>query len=140
MLVDELKKANIDAMKAKDKDTRAILSVVLTRYQLKLTDARANGKELSDNDLLEIIQKVLKELNDELEGYKKVNNLEKMESINNQMKALDKYLPRQLSEEEIRSEIAKLEDKSMPSIMKHFKTNFAGQVNMALVSQIAKSL
>ena len=40
----------------------------------------------------------------------------------------EKQGPLQLTEEEIRAEIAKLEDKSMPSIMKHFKTNFAGKV------------
>lgn len=45
-----------------------------------------------------------------------------------------------MSEDEIRAEIDKLSDKSMPSIMKHFKTNFAGKVEMSLVSKIAKSI
>ena len=31
-------------------------------------------------------------------------------------------------------------DKSIPSVMKHFKTNFAGKVDMGLVSKIAKSI
>ena len=43
-----------------------------------------------------------------------------------------------LSEEEIRAEIAKLEDKSIPSIMKHFKANFAGKCDMGLVNKIAR--
>ena len=140
MLVDTLKKANIEAMKAKDSNARAVLSVVLTRYQLKMVEAKAQGKEVGDSDLLEIIQKVLKELSDEKEGYLKVNNLEKAESIKRQEEVIKAYLPAQLTEEEIRVEIAKLEDKSMPSIMKHFKTNFAGKVNMSLVSQIARNL
>ena len=140
MLVDTLKKANIEAMKAKDSNARAVLSVVLTRYQLKMVEAKAQGKEVGDSDLLEIIQKVLKELSDEKEGYLKVNNLEKVESIKRQEEVIKAYLPAQLTEEEIRAEIAKLEDKSMPSIMKHFKTNFAGKVNMSLVSQIARNL
>ena len=76
----------------------------------------------------------------EKEGYLKVNNLEKVESIKRQEEVIKAYLPAQLTEEEIRAEIAKLEDKSMPSIMKHFKTNFAGKVNMSLVSQIARNL
>ena len=140
MLIDELKKANIEAMKNKDKDRRAILSVVLTRYQNKLVEARSVGKELTDADLLEIIQKVLKELGDEKEGYLKVGNEEKAKSIDIQIETLSQYLPKQLTEEEIREIIASLDDKSMPSIMKHFKTNYAGKVNMSLVSQIAKSL
>ena len=140
MLVDTLKKANIEAMKAKDNNTRAVLSVVLTRYQLKLVEAKAQGKEIGDPEMLEIIQKVLKELNDEKDGYLKVNNTKRASLIDGQLNVLKGYFPAQLNEQEIRDEIAKLDDKSMPSIMKHFKTNFAGKVNMSLVSQIARNL
>ena len=89
---------------------------------------------------LSIIQKTLKELSDEKEGYLKVNNTERVQSIEVQEKVLNSYLPKQLSKEEILAEIAKLDDKSMPNIMKHFKTNFAGKVDMSLVSQLARSL
>ena len=140
MLIDELKKANIEAMKNKEKDRRAILSVVITRYQLRQVEAKGQGKEIGDAELLEIIQKVIKELGDEKEGYLKVGNTAMAESIDIQISTLNGYLPKQLSEEEIRAEIDKLDDKSLPNIMKHFKTNFAGKVNMALVSQIARSL
>jgi uncharacterized protein YqeY len=140
MLIEQLKKANIEAMKNKDKEARSVLSVVLTKYKLLEVEATANGKELSDSDVLVIIQKCLKELSDEKAGYLKVNNLERVASIENQEKVLSVYLPKQLSKEEILEEINKLEDKSMPTIMKHFKTNFSGKVDMSLVSQIARSL
>ena len=140
MLIDELKKANIEAMKARDTDARAALSVVLTRYKLQEVEAKAQGKEIGDNECLSLIQKVLKELGDEKEGYLKVNNAERVASITKQEETLKGYLPRQLNEDEIRREIAKLEDKSMPSIMKHFKANFAGKVDMSLVSSIARHL
>lgn len=140
MLIDELKKANIEAMKARDSDARAALSVVLTRYKLQEVEARSQGKEIGDSECLSIIQKVIKELNDEKEGYLKVNNTDRVASIIKQEDTLKSYLPKQLSEEEIRNEIAKLDDKSMPSIMKHFKANFAGKVDMSLVSSIARNL
>ncbi len=140
MLIDELKKANIEAMKARDADARAALSVVLTRYKLQEVEARSQGKEIGDSECLSIIQKVIKELNDEKEGYLKVNNTDRVASIIKQEDTLKSYLPKQLSEEEIRNEIAKLDDKSMPSIMKHFKANFAGKVDMSLVSSIARNL
>lgn len=140
MLLDELKKANIEAMKNKDKDSRSVLSVVLTKCQLLIVEANANGKEFGDNQVLEIIQKVLKELSDEKEGYLKVNNQERVASISHQEEVIKAYLPKQLSKEEIIAEIDKLEDKSLPSVMKHFKTNFAGKVDMSLVSQIARGL
>ena len=140
MIIDELKKANIEAMKAHDNDSRASLAIVITRYKLQEVEMRAQGKEIGDAECLSIIQKVLKELSDEKEGYIKVGNSDRANSIDNQVKAINKFLPKQLSEEEIRAEIAKLEDKSMPSIMKHFKMNYSGKVDMTLVSSIARSL
>ncbi len=140
MLLDELKKANIEAMKAKDKDARSVLSVVLTKCQLLIVEANANGKEFNDPQVLEVIQKVLKELSDEKEGYQKVNNQERVASISHQEEVIKAYLPKQLTREEIIEEINKLDDKSMPSVMKHFKANFAGKVDMSLVSQIARGL
>ena len=140
MLIDEIKKANLIALKNKDKDARGVISVVLSRYQLLDVEAKSKGKELSDSDLLSIIQKVLKELKDEQEGYAKVNNHDRVSSIARQMEVIYYYLPKQLSEEEIKEEISKLADKSVPAIMKHFKENFAGKVNMSLVNTIARSI
>lgn len=140
MLLDELKKANIEAMKNKDKDARSILSVVLTKCQLLIVEANANQKEFGDPQVLEVIQKVLKELSDEKEGYTKVNNLERVAAISHQEEVIKAYLPKQLSREEIIDIIDSLEDRSMPSVMKHFKMNYAGKVDMSLVSQIARGL
>jgi len=140
MLIDELKKAKIEAMKAKDNDKRAILDIVINKYLLLSVENRTKGIENSDADLLSIIQKVIKELADEKNGYMEVNNQEKVQSIENQSNVLKEYLPKQLSEEDILNEINKLEDKSMPNIMKHFKMNFQGQVDMGLVSRLAKNI
>ena len=140
MLIDELKKANIEAMKARDNTSRAVLSVVLTKYKLQEVELRSQGKEIGDKELLSIIQKVLKELADEKEGYLRVNNHERADNISLQEKVLSSYLPKQLSEEEIRNIINSLEDKSVPSVMKHFKTNYAGQVDMSLVNSVLRSL
>ena len=140
MLIEELKAANIQAMKNKDKDARSALSVVLSKCQLAIVEAKAQNKEFTDNDVLVIIQKTIKELSDEKADYLKVNNVERVEMINKQEQILKQYLPTQLSREEILAEINKLEDKSIPSIMKYFKTNYAGKVDMSLVNQIARGL
>ena len=73
-------------------------------------------------------------------SYLKVNNQEKVNAIAHQEELISKYLPKMLSEDEIRKEIDSLEDKSIPSIMKHFKANFQGKVDMSLVNKIAKSI
>ena len=140
MLLEELKKANIEAMKNKDKDARSALSVVLSKCQLLGVELKAKGEELKDTDVLQIIQKTLKELGDEKVDYLKVNNQERVESISQQEIILKKYLPQQMTKEEILAEIDKLEDKSIPNIMKHFKANFLGKVDMSLVNQIARGL
>lgn len=140
MLIDEIKKANMYALKDKDSVARGIYSVIMNKYLLVTVDKREKGSEPTDEDLIQIIIKTLKELADEKEGYQKVGNEAKVNDILHQEEILKKYLPKMLSEEEIREEIAKMDDKSMPSIMKHFKANFQGKVDMSLVSKIAKSL
>ena len=140
MLIDELKAAKIKAFKEKDTITKDILGILVSKYQLAEVEARAANKEIGDKELLAIIQKTLKELSDEKEGYQKVGNLEKVNAITKQEEIISSYLPKQLSEPEIRSIIASLEDKSVPSVMKHFKTNYAGQVDMSLVNSILRSL
>ena len=67
--------------------------------------------------------------------YKECNHIE----INELQKALiEQYLPKLMSEDDIRKIISSLEDKSMPSVMKHFKMNYDGQVDMSVVSRIAR--
>ena len=139
MLIDELSKANIEALKARDQMSRAVLSVVINRYKNEAIELKAKGVEISDKDMIRIISKVLKELDEEKEGYVKTNRTEDALNVDKQKEVISKYLPKMLSEEEIRNEIAKLDDKSMPSIMKHFKANFDGKVDMGLVNKIARS-
>ena len=140
MLIDQIKTANIEALKAKDTVARGVLSVVSNKYKLQEVELKAAGKEIGDKEMLAIIQKTLKELADEKEGYLKVNNAERANAIARQEEILSAYLPKQLSEDEIRSIISSLEDKSVPSVMKHFKTNYAGQVDMSLVNSVLRSL
>ena len=140
MLIDEFKKAKIYALKEKNEDAKAIYSVLINKCMLALIDKREKGVEITDADYVQIVNKTLKELSDEKEAYAKAGNEAKVASISAQEEICKKYLPTMMSEEEIRNEISKLEDKSIPSVMKHFKMNFAGKVDMGLVNKIAKSL
>lgn len=137
MLIDEIKKANIEAMKAHDQNARSAYSILLSRYAEKKTSG--TGVEISDADVLAVIQKLNKELDEEKDGYLKAGREEQAANVDAQKAALQKYLPKQLSEEEIRSIIASLPDHSMPAVMKHFKTNYAGRCDMGLVSKIARN-
>ena len=139
MLIDEIKKANVEAMKARDNTAKGIYSIIMNKYMLLSIQKKQKGEEATDVDLITIISKTLKELTEEKESYLKVNNLEKVNAIAHQEELISKYLPKVLTEEEIRKEISTLDDKSLPNVMKHFKTNFQGKVDMGLVSKIARS-
>ena len=63
-----------------------------------------------------------------------------MEEIEKQKEVISAYLPKMLSESEIEKIISSLPDKSVPNVMKHFKTNYAGKVDMALVNAVLKKI
>ena len=138
MIIDELQKANIEALKSGDKISRAIFSVVINKYRSNAIELKAQGKEATDEDIIRIITKTIKELDEEKEGYLKAGRSEEVVSTETQRKAIEKYLPQLMSEDEIKNIINSLEDKSMPSIMKYFKLNYSGKVDMSLVSKIAR--
>lgn len=137
MIIDDIKKANIEAMKAHDQEKRGVYSILISRYtELKTSVA---GKEVSDADMIKMIQKLDKELDEEKAGYLKAGRNEQAASIEAQKAALVPFVPKQMSEEEIRQVIAGLEDKSLPNVMKYFKMNYAGKADMGLVSKIARN-
>lgn len=60
MLIDQLKKENMLALKNKEANKRAVLSVIINKYMVLGYEAKANGKELTDVDLIQIIIRLLK--------------------------------------------------------------------------------
>lgn len=139
MIIDEINKDNVQAMKDKNALARAILGVVKNKIMLANIEAKKDGKEIGDVEVVQILQKTIKELTEERENYIKANNAVEAENILKQKEMLAKYLPQMLSEEEIKNIISTLEDKSIPNVMKHFKTNYAGKVDMSIVNRIARA-
>ena len=138
MIEEQIKKANIQAMKDKDAVARAFYSVLMNKIMLEKINKREKGEELTDADISNIIQKMIKELGDEKDNYAKAGNLEEVAHIEKQIELAKGYLPKMMSREEIKAEIAKMPDKTIPVVMKHFKANFNGQVDMRLVQEVLK--
>ena len=136
MLVEKIKQDMIVAWKAKETLKKETLSFLLSKIKNRAIELKV--EELPDNEVLAIIQKTVKELNDEAENFMKADRHKQAVDIAQQLAYVSNYLPKQLTEDEIRAEIDKLEDKSIPAVMKHFKANFAGQVDMSVVSKIAR--
>ena len=140
MIIDEIKKANIQALKDKDVVKRDVLSVVINKYMLVNIEKKAQGKAFEDSDMVSILQKTIKELNETAENYKKVNNTKMYDEQLFQAKVLEGFLPKMMSKEEIVAIIKTLPDTQVPTVMRHFKQNYAGQVDMKEVQEALKSL
>ncbi len=135
MTLQDLKKAKMQAMKAHDADTVAGLNVVITK--LMILEKSGNG-EISEQDVIAAIRKSVKELQEEREGFIKANRQENVDELTRQIAVVEEYLPKQLSVEEVEDIIDSLLDKSIPVVMRHFKTNYAGVVDMKMVSEVLK--
>ena len=125
-------------MKNKDTIARAFYSVLMNKIMLEKINKREKGQEITDADVSNIIQKMIKELNDEKDNFAKAGRSEEVEHLEKQIEIAKTYLPKMLSRDEIKAEINKLADKSIPVVMKHFKANFNGQVDMCLVQEVLK--
>ena len=140
MIIDEIKKANMLALKEHNDSKRTAYSMLMNKYMLAGIELKAQGKEIGDADMIQIIQKSMKELDEELENYKKAGREDCVKDIEIQKETIAVYLPKMMSKDEILLEINKLEDKSIGAVMKHFKINFAGKCDMRDVQEVLKSL
>jgi uncharacterized protein YqeY len=114
-LQERIKKDLVSAMKAKDEEKKAALRVILGEF------GRSDKKELSDDEVVKILKKLLK-------SEKEVLEKKGAESDSEFIKIIENYLPRMASEEEIVAWINENIDfsefknkmQAMGSIMKHF--------------------
>ena len=140
MLYEEIKKANVQALKDKDTVARSIYSVLLNKIKLEEIRKREKGEEIVDADISNILQKAIKELEDEKSNYAKVGNSEEVAKISTQIEIASKYLPKMLDDTEIKEIIMSLDDKSIPAVMKHFKQNYNGKCDMRKVQEVLKGI
>lgn len=140
MLIDEINKAKITAFKNKDEQAKNAIGNIKSKYLLMEVEKRTKNEEMTDTDTIQILLKLVKELEEEAENYKKVNNFVEVENILKQKATVESFLPKMMSKEEIKEVILSLPDKSIPTVMKHFKANYAGKVNMQDVNIVLKSL
>jgi uncharacterized protein len=134
----ELKKAKMTALKNKDVNAQAVLGVVIANYQKAESDKKVKGQEMNDADMVSILSKVVKELEEERNMYASAGKKEEADASQAQIDFIKAYLPKMMSEDEIRNVISNLADKSIKNIMMTFKGEYAGKVDMSLVSKIAK--
>lgn len=140
MLLEQIKSANITALKEKDTVARSVFSILLGKIKLEEIRLRESGKEVDDTIIINLIQKSVKELAEQKENYQKVGNADMVAEIAMQQEILGKFLPKMLSKEEITQIISAMPDKSIGAVMKKFKAEYNGKCDMRLVNEIVKEL
>ena len=139
MTLDELKKQKIVAMKARDNDAVTAYNALISKLMLMATDPN-HGKDITDAYIVTAARKTESELVEERANFEKAGRAETVASLDKQIETVKQYIPAMMSEEKIKEIILSLDDKSLPAVMKHFKTNYAGKVDMKLVNETVRKL
>ena len=87
-----------ESMKNKDQVRKSVVTLVRSAIKQKEVDERV---ELSDDDILDVISKQLKQRKDALEEFKKVQRDDLVEETEKEISILMGYLPEQLTDEEL---------------------------------------
>ena len=137
-LNDDLKSA------MKNKDTLRLNTIRLVKkYIQELETSVGHTGDASDVEVLKIINKLVKQGKDAAEQYKTAGRMDIYEDEMEQVSVLEKYLPKQLSDDEISIEIdnVMLETGStnMGVLMKELNSRLAGRADGKTISRILKT-
>lgn len=105
MLKTKIQEELTDALKSGQTDKVETLRFLMADIKNEEINTR---RELSDNDVLSIITKSVKKLTDASELFKKGGRSDLVEQNKLQIDILSTYLPAQLSDEELKSEVEKI--------------------------------
>lgn len=87
------------AMKAKDKETLSVLRMLKTAIQ---NDQIKLGRELNGEEELTVLSREMKQRRDSLSEFEKAERDDLIDKVKVEITIVEKYMPQQLSEEEIR--------------------------------------
>ena len=135
----------VTAMKSNDLDSKHIIRAVMSA--IKYAEIDQSIKMDKDDDIIKIVQKEIKLRNDAIEEARKGNRDDIVEINQREIKLLQKYLPEQLSEAEIRSilqelikEAGAVSEKDMGKVMPLAIKKISGRAANAQVSKLLKEL
>ena len=133
----------VAAMKNQDKETLAVLRMVKGAMQLEEINVK---HELTDDEVLTVLVKQIKTRKESIVEFEKGNRVDLIEDTNKEIEILNKYMPEQLSDEEVNKiideafeEIKPESNKDMGKIMAYVNPKLKGKTDMGKVSQIIKS-
>lgn len=143
MLKETLKKDEIAAMKARDKARVSVLRLV--NSEIKAYEVN-NREEISDENVIKIVEKSIKQNKEALEYAKQANNEEKISEGNFAIEVLTPYLPKQLTEEEVSAMLREIitngnyTAKDMGKIMKEIMPKVNGKFDRSKINPMVKEI
>lgn len=131
-LLQQIKSDQLSARKAKDKFKASLLTTLLAEASRPGLD---DGKrESTDAEVTAVVKKFIKNMKESLDAYY-------TEAVHTEMCIVNEYLPQQLEEPRLRNIIVGMivaGHDNMGKIMKELKSDFTGQYDGKMASQLAK--
>ena len=137
-LLEQLSKDMVEAMKNKDSFTLGVIRMAKGAIQLEGINKK---KELTDEDVVSVISKQIKMRNDSIAEFTKANRTDLVEQNKKEIEILSKYMPEQLSLDEVNkilddafALINPTSSKDMGLIMKEVTPKLKGKADMGQVT------
>ena len=114
-LTDTVIKDMTAAMKAQDKFNLSVLRMLKSALQMEKISKK---HDLSDEEAIAVIKRQVKQRKDSIEEYAKYGKDEEVANLEKEIECLSKYLPAELSEEELNKALDEIFDELKPESMK----------------------
>jgi uncharacterized protein YqeY len=147
MIRDDIKTALVAAMKGGDKSSTGTIRLIQSAIKNRDIELRT-GTAPADDDLMvtEVLQKMIKQRRESVELYRKGNRAELADAEEAEIAVIERFLPKQMSDEEASAEIQAIIAetgasgmKEMGRVMGEVKSRLAGQLDPARASAMVKA-
>jgi uncharacterized protein YqeY len=147
MIRDDIKTALVTAMKGGDKAATGTIRLIQSAIKNRDIELRT-GTAPADDDLMvtEVLQKMIKQRRESAELYRKGNRAELADAEEAEIALIERFLPKQMNEDEARSAISGIIAetgasgmKDMGKVMGEVKSRYAGQIEPARASALVKA-
>jgi len=137
------------ALKNKNKTLVSTLRLILATIKEKDIASRTGGKKqlVKDDEIIKVLLKMKKQRQDSANLYKKGERQELLEAEESEIKIIDTFLPKQLSEEETKKICKEVIEslgassiKDMGKIMGELKQKYSNSLDFSKVNVIVKGL
>lgn len=131
MVQEKLQADQIQALKSSDKEKLEVLRFIIAKIKNQEIEKKS---ALTDDEVVNILRKHVKELHEGIEAFKKGNRQDLVDQNTKQIEIVSVYLPAEISEEELQREVSRLKDENKAAIEANPKV-FIGICMKALKSK-----